>query len=260
MLLNDLLKEAETEELAALEIDKDSKEFKELREVAESFSKEKRTSPDDDYMSVEMFDRDVGFKKIVGDYVFKISFTARKRAVGHLQIFILNLKNNKFFELYRDGDKLVSPASVAERLGHLEGGADVDIDVQLLEINSLEGCPETARYFSCSRNPLTSFEHTPKNVKSFSAVEMPNITSLKGFDKIVKKAESVYFNKTPLVSNVLCLLNIEGLQEITIAWGKGSPDLFKAQAILRDALKNGKDIFDCQEQMLDAGLEDFAKL
>ena len=175
MLLNDLLKEAETEELAALEIDKDSKEFKELREVAESFSKEKRTSPDDDYMSVEMFDRDVGFKKIVGDYVFKISFTARKRAVGHLQIFILNLKNNKFFELYRDGDKLVSPASVAERLGHLEGGADVDIDVQLLEINSLEGCPETARYFSCSRNPLTSFEHAPKNVKSFSAVEMPTL-------------------------------------------------------------------------------------
>lgn len=123
------------------------------------------------------------------------------------------------------------------------------------KLTSLEGAPETiTRDFFCHHNALTSLNGAPKYIKFSLDANSNALTSLEGIHKQIKSIGSgAYFEKNPIKSHVLGLLLIEDLKFVEF-------DNKPLQNIINKYLKNGKDVFECQNELMDAGLEDFAQL
>ena len=96
------------------------------------------------------------------------------------------------------------------------------------------------------------------------------ITSLSGIDKFVKKCNKFIFedNQKLITSGVLSLLKIEGLRSVEIhdrfnkhVGNDGLSIYGKLNRILNFHLQTGRpDILECQSDLLDAGLQDYAKV
>ena len=123
-------------------------------------------------------------------------------------------------------------------------------------LKSLNGCPSTINYgFDCSNNKLESLEGAPSVVNGYFYCHNNKLTSLAGINKIVKEINgAAYFRNNPITSNVLGLLRIKGLTEVRL-------DNRRVEKILNKHLARGdRDIIKCQSELLDTGLEEYAKL
>ena len=81
-----------------------------------------------------------------------------------------------------------------------------------------------------------------------------NLTSLHNIHKHLKYVGiSIGFKHNPIKSHVLGLLLIDGLQKIFL-------DNKEVEDIINKHLKNGRDIFACQEELIEAGFDEFANL
>jgi len=112
------------------------------------------------------------------------------------------------------------------------------------------------REFDCSQCNLENIVDVnfPKQVDGNVYAYQNCLTSLKDIHKGLKSVSGVMFlHNNPIKSNVLGLLKIKGLQSVVL-------DSQKVEAIINKHLKNGRDIFACQEELEDAGFEEFAKL
>lgn len=122
-------------------------------------------------------------------------------------------------------------------------------------LTSLKGCPrEVGGDFFCNKNSLTSLEHAPEQVGSEFGCHTNKITSLEGIHKIIKKINGQFdiaFN--PIKSGGIGLLLIEGITYINSE--------LPAFKIIRKYLGQGKrGLLACQEELIEAGLEEYAKL
>lgn len=152
---------------------------------------------------------------------------------------------------------------------------DVDFDCQHNHLTSLKGAPKEVNNFWCSYNSLTSLVGAPRIVngdfeclenwrlKSLDGIpevihgsftcESKHITSLKDIHNQLKEVgKDFVMLKTPLKSNILGLLKIKGLKKISI-------DNQKVEEIINKYLPEG-DLFDCQDELIDAGFGEYAKL
>lgn len=130
---------------------------------------------------------------------------------------------------------------------------------------SLKGAPEEvgrtwpAGKFDCSHNPnLASLEGAPKIIgANFICSNNPKITSLKSIHKQVTSMGGIFYaHNTQIKSHVLGLLLIKGCIGVQL-------DNKEVQAILNKYLPNtrgNKAVIECQSDLLDAGLDDFAEL
>ena len=84
-----------------------------------------------------------------------------------------------------------------------------------------------------------------------------NLTSLSGLDKVVPYKVIGFENPQLIKSNVLSLLRIKQLVNIDLA---GSFDDNLEWFHILDNHLEDKDILQCQEDLIDAGLKDYAKL
>jgi hypothetical protein len=110
------------------------------------------------------------------------------------------------------------------------------------------------RVFYCSYNQLTSLQGAPSVVKGGFVCANNKLTSLAGIHKIVKEIHGCAdFNGNLIKSNVLGLMRIKGLTRVFL-------DNEQVENILNKYLKGDRDIIKCQSELLDAGLEEFAKL
>lgn len=160
------------------------------------------------------------------------------------------------------------------------------------EITSLEGAPtEVGGVLSLSLNPkLTSFKGGPTKVGSHVIVEknallqnldglpeeiggtldLKNLRSgsLKGIGR-VKSCKTIVISE--IKSNILGLIMIDGLKEVEISWvidhhipGFDEKKLKDAINILKPYFGKGrgdkKMVFEAQEKLIDANLDDFAEL
>ena len=122
-------------------------------------------------------------------------------------------------------------------------------------LTSLEGAPSAVKGdFYCSYNNLTSLEGAPSVVNNDFSCDNNKLTSLAGIHKIIKEIHGyATFDNNPIKSNVLGLMRIKGLTKVYL-------DNKQVMDILNKYLTGDRDIIRCQSELLDAGLEEYAKL
>ena len=124
-----------------------------------------------------------------------------------------------------------------------------------IELTSLKGSPEEIiGDFDCSANYLTSLEGAPSSIGGNFVCDYNAITSLHNIHKQIKKiGDSANFTNNPIVSHVLGLLLIEELPYVVF-------DNEKLEQIINKHLKGDRDVFACQEELIENGFEEFAQL
>lgn len=138
------------------------------------------------------------------------------------------------------------------------------------KVTTLRGVPKKIdKNFDAASNELTDLEGFPSYVGEKLFFNRNKIPSLKNIHNIVKHAKMIICDSNPLESNVLGLLKIEGLNEVKlydkgghvfgISYPKINEKLKIVETIINKYLPKG-DIMDCQDELIDAGLEEFAKL
>jgi hypothetical protein len=134
---------------------------------------------------------------------------------------------------------------------HFVGGV---FDCNSNELTTLKGAPTSVGCFYCSCNKLTSLEGAPQRIMQAFSCTDNKVTSLKGIHKHIKYV-GTYMNLrgNPIKSHVLGLLKIDGLQEVFL-------DKKKVQDIINKHLKGDRDIFACQEELIEAGYPEYAQL
>jgi len=118
-------------------------------------------------------------------------------------------------------------------------------------LNSLEGAPTSVGgSFICYDCPkLTSLEGAPTSIGSaFYCSQCSKLTKLSH----IKSAKSLHLKSTP-ITNLLYVFKIKGLEEIISG-------IEKLDGIINKHLKSDRDIMDCQEELIEAGFERYAKL
>lgn len=127
-------------------------------------------------------------------------------------------------------------------------------------LSSLEfGPTDVGGTYNVNQNWLTSLEGAPDYANLFTFCDN-KITSLAGMGKkFLKKCSVIKFRDNPIKSNILGLLIVKDLQSIfwSFSGPKGKQSPF---ALLENHLVRDKDIMDCQEELIQAGYKDFAKL
>jgi hypothetical protein len=125
-------------------------------------------------------------------------------------------------------------------------------------LTSLVGAPSSVDDdFSCYYNNLTSLEGAPSSVGGYFRCSNNHLTSLKGIEKILKKMDGIFYAYgNPIKSYVIGLLLMPGCKEVRL-------DNDQVQEILNRHLKSpfgNKRVIECQSELLDANLDDWAKL
>jgi len=125
-------------------------------------------------------------------------------------------------------------------------------------LTSLEGAPSSVGGdFNCSSNNFTSLEGAPSSVGGYFNCSVNKLTSLTGIHKILKQMDgSFYANGNPLKSNVIGILLVKGCKEVEL-------NNKQVEEIMNRHLKSPFGhlrVLECQSEMLDAGLGDWAEL
>jgi len=121
---------------------------------------------------------------------------------------------------------------------------------------SLKGAPDhIGGSFNCEYNRLATIEGAPRTIDNGFYCEHNQITSLKDVHKITKEIRWKFGAKNnPIESHVLGLLLVEGLHVVNL-------DNAQVQGILNTYVREGRSaLLACQNELLDNGFEEYAKL
>lgn len=158
----------------------------------------------------------------------------------------------------------VDISSVASRLDYLGALVKGDFDCRLTYITSLEGSPShVGGDFNCSSTKIKSLEGAPSYIGGNFNCWNTDITSLKNIHKHIKHIGGVLFLPKKVRSRVLGVVLIKGLRKIdfhTIAQTGVSTKQKQVETIINKHLLGDRDPHACQEEMLEAGLGEYAKL
>ena len=123
-------------------------------------------------------------------------------------------------------------------------------------LTSLEGAPShVGGNFYCSYNKLTSLTGTPSHVGGSFYCDDNELTSLKDVHKHITEIKGEFYAiKNPIKSHVLGLLLIKGVTGVHL-------DNKQVAEILNRHLDKGRaGMLMAQEELIEAGLEEFAQL
>jgi len=126
------------------------------------------------------------------------------------------------------------------------------------KITSLEGAPSSVGgYFNCYNNKLTTLEGAPSSVGGNFICSYNHLTSLTGIHRILKQMKgNFYVYGNPLKSNIIGLLLVKGCKELHL-------DNKQVMEIMNKHLKSPFGhlrVLECQSEMLDADLGEWAEL
>lgn len=126
-------------------------------------------------------------------------------------------------------------------------------------ITSLEGAPKkVGDDFDCVNTNITSLKGAPEYVGGNFNCAYNNISSLHNIHNIIKYIGGRLILPETARSNVLGVVLIKGLQ--LIGFYNPSKKQHQVESIINKHLKGDRDIHACQEELLEAGLTEFAKL
>jgi len=126
-------------------------------------------------------------------------------------------------------------------------------------ITSLQGAPSyVGGDFACFQTKITSLQGGPSYVGGKLDCSGTKITSLHNIHKQIKDIDGeLYLSKT-IKSHMLGVMFIKGLQ--SIEFYNGNTRQKQAERIINKHLAGDRDIHLAQEELLEAGLSEFAKL
>ncbi len=156
----------------------------------------------------------------------------------------------KLHELFEDQERSVLSV-MGKQPEHVNGSFFCSYN----KLTSLKGGPSSVGgNFNCHGNKLTSLEGAPSSVGGNLSCFNNKLTSLHNIHKQIKHIGGfATFNDNPITSHVLGLLLIDGLQKVFL-------DNMKVRVIINKHLKGDRDIFACQEELIEAGYEEYAQL
>ena len=135
---------------------------------------------------------------------------------------------------------------------HVDGNFYCNYD----QLMSLEGAPShVGGNFCCYDNQLTSLEGSPSHVDGNFDCSYNRLTSLEGIHQQIKTiAGAFYAPENPIKSHVLGLMLINEITKIEL-------DNKQVEEILNRHLGKGRaGMLMAQEELIEAGLEEFAQL
>lgn len=144
---------------------------------------------------------------------------------------------------------------------HIEGDFYCSHD----DLASLKGAPNVVTGdFNCTGNNISSLDGLNITCGESFYGGLNPITSLHNVHLHIVEAQFIGFSECPIKTCVLGLFKIRKLKEVFIGYPRDIPDtdnfpLARVRRIVNKHLIEG-DIFSCQEELEDAGLEEFAKL
>ena len=133
------------------------------------------------------------------------------------------------------------------------------------ELKSLEGMAETVvggMNLSSTRISEEDFKYLPKKMKELRLSNCENVKTLSGLHKHVEEIErALGISGIDLSGGLLGLLKIKSLIGLQYGFGSDKP-LDKALKIVDNYLpaKDTNAIMDCQDELIDAGLEEYARV
>ena len=159
----------------------------------------------------------------------------------------------KLHELFEAEERSVK--SILSILGKQPKKIKRDFICSSMRLTSLEGSPkEVGGAFLCSSNKLTSLEGISPIIRLQLSCIANKLTSLHNIHKQIKHIGGrANFTFNPIKSHVLGLLLIDGLKNVLFSNKK-------VEAIINKHLAADRDVFACQEELIEAGLEEFAQL
>lgn len=145
-------------------------------------------------------------------------------------------------------------------------GTDVN-DFKIINATSLttlKGCPRSCEIFEIRncRN-ITTLEFAPMIARdSVYISECPKITSLSGIGKrYFKQIKGYIYNNGLITSSMLGLLLVKDLELImTFSHSNRLKAYTEAAIIINNHLQEDRDIMEAREELVQAGLKDYAKL
>lgn len=136
-----------------------------------------------------------------------------------------------------------------------------DFDVSHMSLTTLNGCPEVIDgRFECKGNKLTSLEGAPAIVHGSFYMNNNPITSLKDIHHHVKRIDGVLSLRGCYIeSHILGLLLIGNLRHVVM---DTTEVLMRIGDILNQYIpSNGMEsVLLCQEELINAGFEEYAQL
>lgn len=154
----------------------------------------------------------------------------------------------KVSELFEEKER-----NILNVLGKQPEHYDGDFTCADKSLLSLKGAPKIVTgSFYCQRNYLDSLDHVPESMNYLNFYEN-ELESLHNIHKKIKHCGIANFEKNPIKSHVLGLLLIKGLTHIWI-------DKQHLAKILNKHLNGERDVFACQEELIEKGFEEFAQL
>ena len=124
-------------------------------------------------------------------------------------------------------------------------------------LTSLKGGPEYVDdIFTCTHNKIETLEGVPSYIGNDAYFNNNKLMSLHNIHKLIKtfKGSFISFADNPIKSHVLGLLLIDGLYGVIL-------DNREVSDIIDKHLEPGmRDVFACQEELIEAGYEEFAQL
>jgi len=133
-----------------------------------------------------------------------------------------------------------------------------DFTVSATDMLSLKGVPRSiGGAFKLMTPNITSVEYLPEEADDIY-LHTSGIVELKGIEKWVKNTYGLF---VPIdVKGLLSLVKIKNLNLIK-TWSNAPDDLKRACKIVTKYCEaNTHDVFACQEELIDAGLKDYAEL
>ncbi len=108
--------------------------------------------------------------------------------------------------------------------------------------------------FHCSFKGIESLEGAPSIVNGNVVCYENKLKSLHNIHKIFKHISgSAEFRHNPIKSHILGLIMIDGLKTVLL-------DSWELQSIINKHLSGNRDVFACQEELIENGFEEFAQL
>ena len=185
----------------------------------------------------------------------------------------------KLQELYEGKELKVSDLKIGSatqrKTWETRGFWPGSFNCSLKGLTSLEGSPTDVRdSFNCGNNSIKTLEHAPtliggdfycydcsltnlvgapKTVYGDFYCRLNKLTNLKGIHKLIDEiGENFVADANPFKSHMLGLLKIRKLKKVIL-------DNKQVERILNKYLPEG-DLLACQQELIDAGFEDFAQL
>lgn len=113
--------------------------------------------------------------------------------------------------------------------------------------------------FNCAANQLRSLEYAPETIGGDFFCDENPIDSLHNIHKQIKTIGGKLNIGESVMSNMLGILKIKAVKYVEIT-GATNPLAHKAVAIINKHLQEHRNIHECQEEMIEAGLKEYAKL